>query len=390
MDNSDPTTAVILAAGEGRRLAPLTNRRPKPMLPVVNKPLLEHVVEACVAAEIDRIVIIVGYERERIQTYFGDGDDWGVDIEYAVQRTQLGTAHALEQAAPRVDGSFLALNGDRIIEPTVIESVRAADSEAAAAMAITRVQDPSTYGVVSVDGDRVTDIVEKPGDDSSPQLINAGVYRFSPEIFDAIGAIEAGPDGEFRLTDAISRLTDAGVGAVRYDGRWLDVSHPWDLLAVTGRLLDAEGGVTAGRVGDRAVVSEAARLADTATVGTSAVVGRATTVGANARIGANATVERSVVLPDATVEAGAVLRDCIVGANARIGANATVPGGDGRVVLAGEVYEPVRLGGVVGDNATIGGGATLEPGTILGDSVDVAPGVTVGDTIDDDVVVRRG
>ena len=390
MDDSEPTTAVILAAGEGRRLAPLTKRRPKPMLPVVNKPLLEHVVEGCVAAGVGRIVIVVGYERERIQTHFGDGDGWGVDIEYAVQRTQLGTAHALEQAAPHVEGSFLVLNGDRIIEPTVIESVRKAHEGVAAAMAITRAQDPSSYGVVSVDGDRVTEIVEKPGGESPPQLINAGVYGFTGEIFEAIGAIDAGPEGEFRLTDAINRLTDAGVRAVRYDGRWLDVSHPWDLLAVTGRLLDTEGGVTAGRIGEGAVVSDAAQLAETAAIGTSAVVGRATTVGANARIGANATVERSVVLPDATVEAGAVLRDCIVGANGHLGANVTVPGGDGRVILAGDVYESVRLGGVVGDNATVGGGATLEPGTILGDSVDVAPGVTVGDTIGDDVVVRRG
>lgn len=389
MDDREPTTAVILAAGEGRRLAPLTNRRPKPMLPVVNEPLLEHVVEACVAAGVDRIVIVVGYERERIQTHFGDGNDWGVDIEYAVQRTQLGTAHALEQAAPYLEGSFLVLNGDRVIEPAVIEAVQDAHEGVAAAMAITRVQDPSTYGVVSIDGDRITEIVENPGGESAPRLINAGIYGFTEGIFDAIGATEAGPDGEFRLTDAINAL-EGGVKAVRYDGRWLDVSHPWDLLAVTGRLLDAEDGVTAGQVGKGAVVSDAARLAETATVGTSAVVGRATTVGANARIGANATLERSVVLPDATVEAGAVLRDCIVGANATLGANVTVPGGDGRVILASEVYESVRLGGVVGDNAVVGGGATLEPGAILGDSVDVAPGVTVGDTIDDDVAVRRG
>jgi Nucleoside-diphosphate-sugar pyrophosphorylase involved in lipopolysaccharide biosynthesis/translation initiation factor 2B, gamma/epsilon subunits (eIF-2Bgamma/eIF-2Bepsilon) len=100
-DNS--VTAVILAAGEGRRLEPLTNRRPKPMVPVANRPLLEHVVEAVAAAGIDRIALVVGYRQERIRNHFGDGDDWGVTIEYVEQSTQLGTGHAVLQAESVVD-----------------------------------------------------------------------------------------------------------------------------------------------------------------------------------------------------------------------------------------------------------------------------------------------
>ena len=98
-----PVTAVVLAAGEGRRLEPLTNRRPKPMVPVANRPLLEHVVEAVAAAGINRIALVVGYRQERIRNHFGDGDDWGVTIEYVEQSTQLGTGHAVLQAEPVVD-----------------------------------------------------------------------------------------------------------------------------------------------------------------------------------------------------------------------------------------------------------------------------------------------
>ena len=105
--------AVILAAGEGRRLDPLTNRRPKPMVPVRNQPLLEYVIEAVSAAGIDEIVLVVGYKRDRIQQHFGDGDDWGVTIEYVVQEKQLGTGHAVLQAEAVIDGDFLVLNGDR-------------------------------------------------------------------------------------------------------------------------------------------------------------------------------------------------------------------------------------------------------------------------------------
>jgi len=115
--------AVILAAGEGTRLRPLTKTRPKPMLPVGSKPLLEHVLKAAHGAGIEEFVFVVGYKRERIQSYFGDGDHWGVDIEYVVQETQLGTGHALLQAEHAVDDAFLVLNGDRMVTTDAISMV---------------------------------------------------------------------------------------------------------------------------------------------------------------------------------------------------------------------------------------------------------------------------
>jgi len=393
-------TAVILAAGEGRRLAPLTNRRPKPMLPVANKPLLEYVVDAVVAAGIDRLVLVVGYQRDRIQTHFGDGDEWNVEIQYAVQKKQLGTAHALEQAKSVIDGPLLVLNGDRIIDPTVVEEVHAEFTETAdpAVMAIRRSSDPSSYGVVTLEDRAITDIVEKPVGDSPSQLINAGVYAFESEaIFDAIDTLSPGPDGEYQLTDALTvLLADGSITPVRYDGRWLDVSHLWDLLTVTGRILDSsetadDTGVSTGpEQPTTPIINENAYLSETATVGANAVIGRGTVVGENAHIGPNVTIERSVIFPDARIGAGAVLRDCIVGANARVGDNATVPSGDSTVVIDGTAYHPTGFGGVFGDNASVGGGVTVEPGTLIGDTATVAPGVTVGGLIADFETVRRG
>ncbi len=393
-------TAVILAAGEGRRLAPLTNRRPKPMLPVANKPLLEYVVDAVVEAGIERLVLVVGYQRDRIQTHFGDGDDWNVEIRYAIQDNQLGTAHALEQTKSVVDGPVLVLNGDRIIEPSVVGAVRQQLTTTAnpAVMAIRRSSQPSSYGVVTIKQGTITDIVEKPIGDSPSQLINAGVYGFETDaIFDAIADLVPGPDGEYQLTDALSVLLDGyDITPVRYDGRWLDVSHLWDLLTVTGRILDASDPAGESPPSDTTavaaspVISDTAFVAETATVGANTVVGRGTAVGDNAHIGPNATIERSVIFPDARVGAGAVLRDCIVGANASVGDNATVPSGDSTVVIDGAAYHPTAFGGVVGDNAAVGGGTTVEPGTIIGDAATVAPGVTVGGTVGDAETVRRG
>jgi len=363
------------------------------MLPVVNKPLLEHVVSAVAAAGITDIVLVVGYERDRIQTHFGDGDEWGVSIRYTVQTKQLGTAHAVQQAEPYVDGRFLVLNGDRIIEPSIVASVREAilDGDEQATMAVTRLAEAGAYGVVTVEGDRVVDIVEKPSSPSPSEIINAGVYGFTPAVFDAIGAIEAGVDGEFGLTDAIDRLTTEGpVRAVRYTGWWLDVSYPWDLLSVTDQVLDRDGGASHGTVAEGAQISRTAHLAETASAGGNAIVGRGSTVAANARIGPNATVERSVIFPDATIGAGAVLKDCIVGANTTVGPNVTIPSGETSVAVDGNVYEAVTFGGVIGDNASIGGGAVIEPGSILGDEVAVGVGAVVSGTVDDGVEIRRG
>jgi glucose-1-phosphate thymidylyltransferase len=382
-------TAVILAAGEGQRLAPLTNRRPKPMVPVVNRPLLEHVVEAVAAAGIEDIVLVVGYERDRIQTHFEDGDDWDVSIRYAIQETQLGTGHAVLQAEEYVDEAFLVLNGDRIIEPEAVTAVkRRLGENAHTAMAITRSDVPNRYGVVTLDGDRVDRVVEKPRGTGPSELINAGVYGFTDGVFDVIRETPTDEDGELSLPAAIERIED--VRAVRYDGLWLDVSHLWDLLTVTSQLLDRDGGATAGVVGEGAVCNDSTHVAKTASIGANAVIGRGTAIAENARIGPNATIERSVVFPDATVESGAVVRDCVVGENATLGGNATVAGGEATVVVEGEVHDGVTLGGVVGDNARVRGGAVLEPGAVLHDGVVVGEGAVADGTVERNTTIRRG
>lgn len=383
--------AVILAAGEGMRLRPLTRTRPKPMVPIANRPLLEYVLEAVADAGIEDVVLVVGYKRERIQSHFGDGNDWEVDITYAVQDKQLGTGHAVAQAEPYVDDDFVVLNGDRIIDSALVSRIADA-STPTPAVAIRRSETPSAYGVIDLDGDRVVSIDEKPqGRTPTSDLINAGVYKFSPSVFDAIRAIDT--VGESPITAALDRLAAEGsVQAVRYNGRWLDVSVPWNLLSVNASVLDETG----GHVDDSAVVHDSATVAgpvdidSDAHVHPNATLLAGTSLGANAEIGANAVVSNTVVLPDATVEAGAVLHDCIVGSNSVVGANGTVSGGVSTVALAGELYESVRLGAVVGDNVHVGGGVTLAPGTIVGNDARVHEGTTLDGYVEDGATIRRG
>jgi len=381
----------VLAAGEGRRLEPLTNRRPKPMLSIAGKPLLEYVLDAIVDAGIDDVVFVVGYARERIQTHFGDGDDWGVDLSYVVQEKQLGTAHAIAQAEEAVDDAFVVLNGDRILEPTCITGVcQVLEYEDAPVMAVTRSTDPGSYGVVELDDDRVVALAEKPHEASS-ELINAGVYGFEPSVFDAIRQTEADERGERKITDTLSTTVESGgVRAVRYSGLWEDVSHLWDVTRVTGHVLDRDGGRRRGELSVDATVADATHVGEGTHVDVQSTVRRGCSLGKNVTVGANAVLSNVVVLADAHVADGAVVRDAVIAENATVGPNATVVGGESDVVVDGTVYEDVQFGAVVGDNAHVGGGATLQAGTVVGDDATVEAGCTVSGPVPSGTEVRRG
>lgn len=377
--------AVVLAAGEGRRLRPLTALRPKPMVPVGNRPILEHVVGALAGAGVDELVFVVGYERERIQTHFGDGDDWDVDVEYVVQEKQLGSGHALLQAEDAVSDDFLVVNGDSIVDSSLVGALTDAPSPA---VAVTRSDQPTDYGVVDVDDGRVVGIDEKPRVyDAETETINAGVYRFDATVFDTLRRTRAG--GETSLTDALVSLSDdRPVEAVRVDG-WTDVSHLWDVLRVNSEVVDGGDGYGDADVHPTAYVADEVALGDDATVGPNATVLPGTALGDNVSIGAGAVVANSVLFADSRVGENAVVRDCVAADDATVGPNATVEGGRADVVVDGELYEAVRLGGVLGDYTSVEGGACLEPGTVLGNDVRVATGTVVDGRVGSGAEVRR-
>ncbi|WP_049987351.1 sugar phosphate nucleotidyltransferase [Halobellus rufus] len=385
--------AVVLAAGKGRRLWPLTENRPKPMIPVANRPILEHVIDALDGAAVDEVILVVGSNRERIQNYFQDGQDWELDISYVVQEQQLGTGHALLQAEAQIGDSFIAMNGDRIIDAALIERVWDRHQETGdPVLSVTRVEEPSRYGVVELDGEMVSSLEEKP----LPQLttseyINTGVYAFEPDIFAAIRQTEG--TGEQALTDTLTRyIDDQRLRAVTYRGMWLDVSEPWDLLEMNDSLIAYEGpsGTDPARVDDSAVVAEAAIVGEGVSVHPQAAVLRGVTLGDNVSVGPGVVLENAVILSDVTLKAGAVVTDCIVGANTTIGPNTTVEGGSTDVVLNERVYHDVTFGGLLGDNVDVGGNVTITPGSIVGNDAHIGSAALVSGRIDDSTHVERG
>ncbi|MFT4946901.1 MAG: UDP-N-acetylglucosamine diphosphorylase/glucosamine-1-phosphate N-acetyltransferase [Natronomonas sp.] len=381
-------TAVVLAAGEGTRLRPLTQNRPKPMLPAANRPILEHVLDALVDAGIERIVLVVGYRRKRVQSYIGPSYR-DVPVEYVVQGKQLGSGHALLQAAETVSEPLLVVNGDRLIEAAAVEAVGAAfaESDRPAAMAVIERDNASRYGVVSLNGSEVTELVEKP-DSEGYGVINAGIYAFEETIFEEI---EATPrqSGELALTDTIGRLVDRrAVTGVPIDGMWVDATYPWDLLSVAREVLDrgrtsepeSRPGVW---IDDEVGIHEDATLQPPVVVGpdceiaAGAVVGPNVALSRNVTVEPNAAVERAVVDEDSRIGHGSTVIDTVIGQDVDLGAATVIPGGPSDVRIGNQIHEEQALGAVLADRVEVAGDVSFEPGTLVGTKALIGTGAYV-------------
>ena len=392
-------TGVVLAAGEGTRLRPMTHNRPKPMLPAANRPILEHVLDALVDAGVSELVVVVGYKRDRVQNHVGPTYR-GHPVEYVGQNKQLGSGHALLQARDVVSGPALVVNGDRIIDGGMTR--RVADAfDGGTAISVIREQNPGRYGSVDVEDGRVIDLVENP-DEPTFGFVNAGIYAFAADVFDRL---ETTPrtDGELPITDTVLREVEAGEGSVRaveVEGLWADATYPWDLLYLTRRLLE-EGRVGGTEQHPGVYVSASARVHETATlqspvvvgndceIGAGAVVGPNVALGRNVTVGANATVVDSVIDTDARVGVSSTLVGTVTGENVDLGAGTVVPGGPGDVILDDQVFRDRELGAVFGDRVQTGGRVAADPGTLVGPGARLRTGVTVSGRVGADAEVTR-
>ena len=392
-------TGVVLAAGEGTRLRPMTHNRPKPMLPAANRPILEHVLDALVEAGVSELVLVVGYKRDRVQNHVGPSYR-DVPVEYVVQEKQLGSGHALLLARELVSGPLLVVNGDRIIDRGMTGVVvDAFDGETT--LGVVRDHNPGRYGSVDVEGDRVVGLVENPPEPAFG-FVNAGIYAFTDDVFDRL---EATPrtDGVLPITDTVLREVEAGeraVRAVEVKGLWADATYPWDLLYLTRRLLE-EGRVRGTEQHPGVYVSPSARVHETATlqspvvvgddceVGAGAVVGPNVALGRNVTVGPNATVVDSVIDTDTRVGVASTLVETVTGENVDLGAGTVVSGGPGDVILENRVFRDQDLGAVFADRVRTGGRVAADPGTLVGPGAHLHTGVTVSGRVGAGAEVTR-
>ena len=231
---------VVLAAGEGTRMRPLTADRPKGLVEVAGEPLLTHCFDTLRSLSVDRLVVVVGYRGDDIVSHYGD-QYRDTPIAYVRQDEQLGLAHALEQASPAVDGTFVMLNGDNVCRANLSDAIaRHCETDASATVLVESVSraEARTTGVMTTDGEgRVTGLVEKPSDPPST-LVTRGFFVFEPAIGHACALTRPSERGEYELPDAIDLLLSAGhrVEAVELEGWCHNVNEPSDIDAVEQRL----------------------------------------------------------------------------------------------------------------------------------------------------------
>lgn len=387
-----------MAAGKSTRTYPLTLTRPKALLPIGNRAIIEHQLEA-LAPLVDGFVIVVGYLQEMLRARLGEAFG-GKAIAYVEQREQRGTGHAVLQCAGQIEGSFLAINGDDWYEAEDLARLAGAPNAALAK----EIADPRQFAIYEVGaGDRVVRLVEKPKEIFS-HLGNIGAYHFTPEVFDVLRRTPLSERGEIEITAAVQLLAKEGVfRVVRAAGAWWPVGYPWSLLDVNAWYLkERMAHCIAGEVHPQAVIRGKANIAATAKIGPGVVIDGPVMVGAGAEVGPNCWLRPGAVIgPQAKVGQGSEIKnsvlfegakaphqnyvgDSILGAHVNLGcgtvtANLRHDNKHVRSSVKGELIDTGRrkLGAILGDGVHTGIHTSLYPGRKLWPHTSTRPGEVV-------------
>lgn len=367
--------AIILAAGRSTRTFPLTETRPKPLLPLWGLPLMEHQLRQ-LQGLVDESILVVGYRAEQIEAHFGESLA-GMRLRYARQSRQRGTADAVAAASPYVNGTALVLNGDDFYHREDLEGLAALGR----GIVVARAPDPQNRAVVTLDGDRVTDIVEKPASPPPDAWCSVGGYCLQREDLTHLADVVESPRGELELPDLILDLARSakppGVRVHHIAKFWLPLTYAWDLLGATQFLWSRPeragelGLVDVGRqdFGPDVSVTGPLWLGQGARLEKGCRIVGPVAIGSGCRLMGGVEMSRSVLLDDVTVGENAVVRDSVLGAGTRIGAGAQLLSAAAsglRLEVQGKLVAPDLdlLGTVAGDGAVITERENVPPGTI--------------------------
>ncbi|WP_117237978.1 glucose-1-phosphate thymidylyltransferase [Thermus sediminis] len=322
---------LILAAGRGTRLRPLTHTRPKPVIRVAGRPIIHYAVENLLEAGVEEIGVVVSPETEGDLRLALEG----YPVGYVLQEEPQGLAHAVAVARDFLGGSpFVLYLGDNLFQKGIRPYLEAFQEGVSAVIALVRVADPRQFGVAVLEGDRIVRLLEKPKEPPS-DLAVAGVYVFSEEVWEALGDLKPSARGEYEITDAIQGLLDRGkkVVGVEVQGWWKDTGRPEDLLDANRLLLEelsprVEGEVVESTLTGRVVVEKGARVAGSTVIGPAfigegaevegAYVGPFTSLGPGARV-VGSEVEYSILEDQAALEHVALrLQESILGVGVKV------------------------------------------------------------------------
>jgi UDP-N-acetylglucosamine diphosphorylase/glucosamine-1-phosphate N-acetyltransferase len=396
---------VVLAAGEGKRMRPLTAKRPKVMLPLANRPMMEHLVLAAREAGITEFVFVVGYGEREIRGHFGDGSGFGIHINYASQRQQRGTADALRSAHDIVTGPFILLNGDMILKSTDIAGLCKSH---APCMSISTTDHPGDYGAVMVENNLVTGLEEKSKHPQS-SLINAGAYLFSPDIFDAVDRVQTSSRGELELTDALFEYIAEKKLTAHQLSYWMDVGNPWDMLDANLTLLSAlpsdirgtveEGVCMQGTVivGEGSVVKSGTYIEGPCIIGKNCRIGPhayirgATSINDDCHIGHCSELKNSIIMKGTKIPHFNYIGDSIIGSECNFGAGTKIANlrhDHANVRVCGKDTLRKKFGAIIGDGVQFGINCSINVGTMIGSNARFAPNTYITGCIGENAIIR--
>lgn len=397
--------AIILSAGEGSRMRPLTLTKPKTMLPVAGKPIIQYNIESLRDNGITDILLIVRYKEEIVRNYFGDGSDFGVNISYKTQKDFLGTANAISYGEDFIDDSIIVLNGDIILDDEIIHEIIKKYNYLSpdTLMLLTEVEDPSAFGVVEIENGNIKNIVEKPKREEAPSnLVNAGIYIFNKDIFDKIRETEISERGEYEITDSVSLQIEDNKKVIGHKTSkdWIDVGRPWELIEVNEELIgklktEIKGTVEAGAVihgeiflDEGSVIKAGVYIEGNVYIGKNCDIGpnsyiRGNTYfGDNVHVGNAVEIKNSIIMENTNVSHLSYVGDSVIGSNCNIAAgtnianlrfdNATI-----KTKIKNQKIDSGRrkLGAIIGDSVKTGINSSFSPGVKVGHNSTIGSGV---------------
>lgn len=402
--------AIILAAGEGKRCRPLTLTRSKVMLPVANKPILEHVIDALVQNNIKNIIMVVGYKKERIMDHFEDGVAFGANIEYIEQKAQIGTAHAILQARKFIgenEDSFIVVNGDNILGADAISDL-INGAEGDATILTCKKDDVANYGVIVAKGRNVEEIIEKPKTLVS-HLINTGTYLFRQGIFELIEQTSISTSGEYAITDTLQLMIDneMDVTMAITNTEWLDAVYSWNLLEANTIVLDdletehdeekiedgvnIKGNVSIGRntiIRAGSYIVGPVIIGDNCDIGPNVVILPSTCIGNNVSIASFSYIKNSIIMNDSRISTHSNISSSVMGANVSTGPNFITEEGEGLLIqIDNDLHNARKLGTIIGDDADIGGNVLVRAGNMIFTSSKINSGKTISEDVPENSIV---
>ncbi len=391
--------AVILAAGWGTRLRPLTLGRPKPAIRLLKDTLIEHNLRE-LSGLVDEVVIVVGYKDEVIKERIKD-EFAGIKINYVRQEEQLGTGHAAQVALPFLDDEFLILNGDDLYLKEDIEKCLQQNPS----ILVKEVEDPKGYGQVLTVGDKVEKIVEKPEKDVS-NFINIGCYNVNKSFFEK--DIKKSSRGEYEIIDFLKYyIEEENTLHFALAKNWRPVTYPWSILEAVEEILEVreekregvieEGAFVNGKVimekgsiiKKGSVVDGPVYIGENTIIGPNTYIKGPTSIHDNCFIGAGAEIDTSVIFSGTQIPHYAFVGDSVVGENCIIGAGVNLInflfGGDviwtkvkGKKISTGRE----KMGAVIGNNVRIGANVSVMPGVMIGDDTTIFPHTLVKENVE--------